>query len=121
MRILYQQCCQCGSVWYLPKAACGSCGAGDPVDREGGGSGVLRAKTTIYRAASPEFRDMVPYAIGLIAAEEGFVLMALVPNDLELGAAVEASFRFMCGKCLPFFVAATAEGMAVFPAVTEGL
>lgn len=104
-RILYLACGGCGSVWYLPKTACPCCGASNLITKESRGFGTLRAKTTIHRAPSPEFEERVPYAIGLIEAAEGFVMMGHVSNELEIGANLQASFIWANEKCLPFFVA----------------
>ena len=59
-------CADCGAFHWYPKARCPFCGSAAlswmPVDLDG----TLFSWTTVRHAFAPEFRDRLPYTVGLV-------------------------------------------------------
>ena len=104
--IVYQVCGACGSIWYFRRGFCPSCGAASPQTHRASGRGAVYATTLVCRAATPEARAHVPYAIVLIDAAEGFRLMAHGDKDLTIGDAVTATFTPFTDRLVPYFIKA---------------
>jgi uncharacterized OB-fold protein len=104
--IAYQMCGACRRVWYFRRGFCPSCGARDPQTRVAGGEGVVHAVTIVRRAATPEAKAHVPYAIVLVDAAEGFRMMAHGDVGLAIGDRVTTSFRTFAGRTVPHVVKA---------------
>jgi uncharacterized OB-fold protein len=101
--ILYQSCAACRAIWYFRRDFCPSCGSVSPHTHRAGGRGVVFAITIVCRAAMPEAKAHVPYAVLLVDAAEGFRLMAHGDNDLKIGDAVRAEFADFAGGLIPYF------------------
>lgn len=104
--IAWQTCGACRHVWYFRRGFCPSCGARDPQTLRASGEGEVHATTIVRRAATPEARAHVPYAILLVDAAEGFRMMAHGDTDLAIGDRVTATFRTFAGRIVPHFVKA---------------
>ncbi|EKS35843.1 Zn-ribbon domain-containing OB-fold protein [Afipia clevelandensis] len=104
--ILYQSCGACGHLWYFRRAFCPSCGDASPTTHRAGGQGVVYSATVVRRAATPEAKAHVPYAILLIDMTEGFRVMAHGDIDLRIGDRVVAEFRPFTNLRTPYFVKA---------------
>lgn len=102
--IVYQSCGACRHVWYFHRAFCPSCGASDPQTHRASGRGVVYAATLVCRAATPEAKAYVPYAILLVDMVEGFRMMAHGDNDLAIGDKVVVRFRPFASVLAPYFV-----------------
>lgn len=104
--VLYQSCDACRHVWYFRRGFCPSCGAPDPQTKNASGKGEVYATTIVRRAATPEAKAHVPYAIVLVDMEEGFRIMAHGDNDLVISDKVVAQFRAFAGALAPYVVKA---------------
>lgn len=102
--IAYQVCGACRHVWYFRRGFCPSCGARDPQTHAASGEGVVHAVTVVRRAATPEAKAHVPYAIVLVDAAEGFRMMAHGDVGLAIGDRVTATFRSFAGRIVPHVV-----------------
>lgn len=65
---------------------------------------MVYAATVVRRAATPEAKAHVPYAILLVDMEDGFRMMAHGDTDLRIGDNVVADFRPFTGLRTPYFV-----------------
>jgi uncharacterized OB-fold protein len=101
--ISYQCCAACGSLQYFRRGFCAACGGADLINRRASGIGTVYAVTLVCRAATPEAREHVPYAIVLVDTAEGFRMMAHGDNDLAIGDKVAARFRRFTGRLIPYF------------------
>lgn len=101
--IAYQRCATCGRVQYFRRSFCSGCGAPDPVDMRAKGEGVVYATTLVVRAATPEARAHVPYAIVLVDTDEGFRMMAHGDSNLVIGDRVTARYAEFTGHLVPYF------------------
>jgi uncharacterized protein len=102
--ILYQVCGACRHRWYFRRAFCPSCGDASPQIHKASGKGVVYAATVVRRAATPEAKAHVPYAILLIDMAEGVRMMAHGDADLRIKDHVVAEFRAFTGIRTPYFV-----------------
>lgn len=102
--ILYQSCGACRHLWYFRRAFCPACGNASPQTHKASGKGVVYAATIVRRAATPEARTHVPYAILLVDMAEDFRMMAHGDSDLRIGDHVVAEFRPFTGLRTPYFV-----------------
>jgi uncharacterized OB-fold protein len=101
--ILYQSCSACRAIWYFRRGFCPSCGATDPQTLRATGHGIVYAATIVCRAATPEAKAHVPFAIMLIDAAEGFRMMAHGDKNLAIGDAVVARFERFTDRLMPYF------------------
>lgn len=102
--ILYQSCSACRHLWYFRRAFCPSCGDASPRTHRAGGKGTVYAATLVRRAATPEAKAHVPYAILLIDMAEGFRMMAHGGSDLNIGESVIVEFRPFISVRAPYAV-----------------
>jgi uncharacterized OB-fold protein len=100
--LVYQGCGACSAIWYFRRGFCPACGTPSPRDRRASGKGAVHAATLVCRAATPETKALVPYAILLIDAAEGFRLMAHGDPDLVIGDTVTLAFRDFAGRLAPY-------------------
>ena len=67
------------------------------------GLGRIHALTVVHRAPNEALRAFVPYAIALIEADEGFMLMAHASTGVKIGDRVKATYRDFAGTLVPLF------------------
>ncbi len=101
--ILYEQCADCGRLWYFSRSFCPHCGSDRVAARHASGRGTVYAATLVERAPSKALQAFAPYRVVLVEAEEGFRLMAHGALDLGIGDAVAARFRPFGDGLVPFF------------------
>jgi uncharacterized OB-fold protein len=104
--VLYQSCDACRHIWYFRRAFCPSCGNASPQTHRARGKGTVYAATLVRRAATPEAKVYVPYAILLIDMAEGFRMMAHGDSDLNIGDSVVIEFRPFINLRTPYAVEA---------------
>lgn len=85
--LTHYRCRRCGHGWYIPRTLCPRCGAAEIASAECSGRGVVEARTTIFRAPSPDLQQRAPYAICLVRMSEGFLVMARCATDTQVGQA----------------------------------
>jgi uncharacterized OB-fold protein len=101
--ILYQSCAACGATQYFHRDFCAACGGAELHDMCASGEGVVFATSLVARAATAEARAHVPYNIVLVAAAEGFRMMAHGDHGLKIGDRVSARFDRFTGRLVPYF------------------
>lgn len=101
--LLYQHCGACGRVWYFARTFCPHCGSHRLESRDASGRGTVYAATTVSRAPSAALRELAPYRILLIDAEEGFRMMAHGAPDLAIGDRVQVRFQRFGESLVPLF------------------
>lgn len=89
-------CTACGHWHFYPRTLCPSCGSPDIAWRESAGKGHIFSFTIVERAPSPAFQSEVPYALGIIALDEGPHLMATIVGgkieDIRIGDRVAVRY-----------------------------
>lgn len=95
-RLVFQECADCGSRIFYPRALCTSCRSEHLRYVASSGRGTIYSHTTLHVAGHPAFIGDVPYTIVLVTLEEGFrVLANLVdcrPEEVAVDMPVEVFF-----------------------------
>lgn len=91
-------CEHCGKDLWPPRAACWNCGSLDQCWKVVAGKGTLFTWTVVGHATVPGFKDLIPYAVGVVTLDDApSVRMTgrlLTPADqLEIGAPMRAVFE----------------------------
>lgn len=102
--VAYQSCGACGHVWYFRRGFCPACGSGAASTLQASGEGVVHAISIITRAATPEARAHVPYAVVLVDMAEGFRMMGHGDRALKIGDPVKATYKTFTDHIVPYFV-----------------
>jgi uncharacterized OB-fold protein len=100
--LAYERCRACGTVQYLRRSFCPTCGSAEVEAQVASGRGILYAITRVARAPSAELRAYAPYQIALVDAEEGFRFMTHAAEGLAIGDAVSTTFRVFGERVVPF-------------------
>lgn len=91
-RLLVQRCGACGHHQFYPRPFCLACSARDPAWVEVRGTGTVYSLSTVYVAPSPEFA--VPYAVAIVALDEGPKLMTNIVNgECRIGDRVRVAWQ----------------------------
>jgi uncharacterized OB-fold protein len=101
--IAYQGCGACKHIWYFRRGFCPACGSEDVATNEASGEGVVFAISIVTRAATPEARAHVPYAVVLVDAAEGFRMMGHGDRELKIGDKVKARYEKFTDHIVPYF------------------
>ena len=103
--LIYQYCTACSRPQFYPRSFCVECRSDTLEWRRSSGLGRVYSHTTVYRAPSAAFKDMVPYVIALVDLDEGFRLMLNIvdcdPASVAIGSRVRTVFRESDGQVLP--------------------
>lgn len=68
------RCAACGKLTFPPKQYCPNCWSDEMNWVELSGHGTLYARTTIHAAAT-QFREQVPFNVGIVDLQEGIRLV----------------------------------------------
>ena len=103
--LLYQFCAVCACAQFYPRAHCARCQGKSLEWRRSTGEGAVYSHTTVHRAPTPAFKELVPYVIALVDLDEGFRMMMNVldcdPGRVAIGSRVRVVFRESAGATLP--------------------
>ena len=96
-RLVLPRCVDCGRHHFYPRSLCPHCGSAKITWVPASGHGEIYSFTIIHRAPSPAFAADIPYAVALVALEEGPHLMTNIidcaPDVLRIGMTVSVAFR----------------------------
>jgi hypothetical protein len=107
-KLLLQWCTGCEQPIFYPRAACPTC-RGTTFDwREASGRGSVYAVTVEHRPEMSSWRQEAPFAVALIALEEGVRMISNVigcaPDDVTVGMPVVLTWDPLSdGRNLPQF------------------
>jgi uncharacterized protein len=91
-RLVVQHCTNCGVYQFYPRALCAAC-AGETEWVDASGHGTLYTFTVIRQNRAEAFKDLTPYAVGIVELEEGVRMMSNIVEcdveQLEVGIALE--------------------------------
>jgi len=93
-----QHCTTCGKHQHYARYLCSHCGADTLEWVTASGNGTVYSYTVIRQNGVPPFNERVPFVVALVElAEPGARVLAAmpecVPEDAQIGMAVEATFR----------------------------
>ncbi|WP_189425644.1 Zn-ribbon domain-containing OB-fold protein [Devosia pacifica] len=109
-RLILQRCLACERAVFYPRAICPHCWSDALAWQEASGSGRLRTWSIIERSAHPAWQAVAPYAIGIVALEEGPTMLSHILGDRDgfaLDAPMRVRFVMVAGRSLPFFEIST--------------
>ena len=91
-----QQCGECGTLRYYPRALCPSCLSDDTEWVLSSGRGTVYTYTVTYQNQAPGFRDALPYVLAYVTLDEGVRLLTNIvdcrPEEVRIGMPVELVF-----------------------------
>lgn len=70
-KLLMPRCITCGTVTFPPTVACPQCSGKDFAWTEMSGRGTVYSFTVYHRLYHPAFKEKLPYAVAVIALDEG--------------------------------------------------
>ena len=91
----YQQCSNCGTVVWHPRAHCTGCVQGDLQWHVSAGKGTVYSYSVVRQSYHPFFRNLVPYAVAYIDLAEGLRFLTNVVGvddpltEVHIGQSVE--------------------------------
>ena len=92
-----QKCADCGAWRHMPRYNCAECGSDQWSWEKSSGRGRLYTWTVCRRAFHPAFEKDLPYAVAIVAMEEGPRVVAEIvnrtPDQLRLEMPVEVVFE----------------------------
>lgn len=108
-QLTYQQCRNCDTVIWYPRAHCTGCTAGDLERKVASGQGSVYTFSIVRLSYHPFFRAQAPYAVAWIDLVEGPRLLSNViglqdpATDLAIGDAVQLVWESHEGLSIPLF------------------
>ncbi|MDM0015801.1 Zn-ribbon domain-containing OB-fold protein [Variovorax sp. J22P168] len=116
-RLKIQFCRSCNRHQFYPRRFCTECLSDGIEWVQASGRGHIYTYTVCHVAAHPAFEPRVPYAIGMVALEEGVRMLAgivaPIPDRLAIGEPVEVCFEPIGDAvALPMFRLADGESTA---------
>ncbi|RYG87213.1 MAG: Zn-ribbon domain-containing OB-fold protein [Alphaproteobacteria bacterium] len=106
-KLMLRHCNACGNQMYYPRIICTQCLSTDLGWTQASGRGRVYAVSIIHRAAVEAFRAGGPYALAIVALEEGQRLMTNIvdcaPEDVVIDMPVELVFEPRGDVAIPLF------------------
>jgi uncharacterized OB-fold protein len=105
----YQQCAECATVVFYPRAHCTGCVGGRLVWKTASGKGTIYTFSVVRKAEHPYFRSLVPYAVAWIDLDEGPRILSNVvgvkdpASELTVGQRVTVAWEEHEELSLPLF------------------
>jgi uncharacterized OB-fold protein len=103
-----QRCTDCGEFYFYPRPFCPRCASADVEWVTVSGRAKLHSYVINHRPA-PGFEEEAPYAIAVVALEEGPRMMSNIvgientPENLVLDMDLEVTFQERGDLCVPVF------------------
>ena len=88
-------CKDCDRFHFYPRPVCPFCGSGRVSPEAASGKGEVHSYSVVHRAPKPEFANEVPYAVAIVATDEGPHLMTRIVGvdaaEVRIGMRVRVS------------------------------
>ncbi|MCR2811325.1 MULTISPECIES: Zn-ribbon domain-containing OB-fold protein [unclassified Microbacterium] len=106
--LLLQKCAACARTQYYYRAHCSHCWSSEIEDLPSSGRGTVWTFSVVYRNATPEYNEDVPYVVGLVELEGGVKMLSKIvggdPEAVDFGTPVQVIFaRSPSGQNVPLF------------------
>jgi uncharacterized OB-fold protein len=108
-RLTYQQCRDCGTVVFYPKAHCTGCTGGTLEWKDASGKGSVYTFSVVRQSYHPFFRTKVPYAVAWIDLDEGPRILSNLTgvadpsNEVKCGMRVQVEWEEHEALSIPLF------------------
>lgn len=108
-----KRCGECGTFLHPRRIVCSGCGSSALEWKKSTGRGTIYTYSRVHRAPRPEFKDSLPYFVGIVRLEEEVYffsrLFAKEQTGVKIGAPVRVEFRRLeTGVKLPVFAVVAA-------------
>ena len=103
----YQQCANCDTMVWHPRAHCTGCVDGDLRWKVSAGKGKIYSFSVVRLSYHPFFRTKVPYAVAYVDLDEGPRFLTNVTGiddpltDIHVGQRVELAWEEHDDLCIP--------------------
>ena len=103
----YQQCANCGTIMWHPRAHCTGCVDGDLRWKVSAGKGTIYSFSVVRLSYHSFFRTKVPYAVAYVDLDEGPRFLTNVTGiddpltDIHVGQRVELAWEEHDDLCIP--------------------
>lgn len=107
-RLAFQRCSESGLPVFPPRYLSPH-GGGPLVWEDSAGLGRLYSFSTIHRAPTAAWAERVPYTVGFVELDEGYIMFSGIrvsPEKLAVGMRLKVSFETRGAFALPVFDAA---------------
>jgi len=95
--LVVQRCRACGTLRFPARIVCSRCLAHDVEWVPVSGRGEVFSVVVMHQAAHPAFAAEAPYAVAVVALEEGARMLSGIvgcaPHDITIGMPVEVEFE----------------------------
>ena len=108
-QLTYQQCSDCRTVVFYPRAHCTGCLGSNLAWKTASGRGTVYSFSVVRKAEHPFFRTKVPYAVAWIDLDEGPRILSNVvgvkdpAKDIAVGQRVTVEWEEHEELALPLF------------------
>ncbi|MFK7913988.1 MAG: Zn-ribbon domain-containing OB-fold protein [Pseudomonadales bacterium] len=108
-QLTYQQCNNCNTIVWYPRAHCTGCTSGELVSKVASGRGTVYTFSIVRLSYHPFFRAQAPYAVAWIDLDEGPRILSNViglddpATDLQIGDAVALVWEHHDELKIPLF------------------
>ena len=108
-KLTYQQCRDCGTVVFFPRAHCTGCTGGTLETKTASGKGTVYTFSVVRQSYHPFFRTKVPYAVAWIDLDEGPRILSNITGvenalkDVSCGMKVQVEWEEHEKLCIPLF------------------
>lgn len=98
-KLTYQQCNDCNSVVFYPRAHCPACGSANLSWRDSKGEGVVYTYSVVRQNRMPAFAELGAYSVAYIDLDEGFRMFSTVvgvddpTTEIQIGMRVKVDFE----------------------------
>jgi uncharacterized OB-fold protein len=96
-RLVVQRCTACGQLRFPARSVCSACWSLEVEWTPVRGRGEVFSVVVMHQAAHPAFAAIAPYAVAVVALEEGVHLISGIvgcgPHEVEIGMPVEVDFE----------------------------
>ncbi|WP_199087393.1 OB-fold domain-containing protein [Bosea sp. ASV33] len=104
--LTFQRCTDCRETVWPAKSHCPNCGKRALVWEGSKGKGKVYSFSTIMRGPTPAWQAIVPYTVGFVEMEEGYILFTqfdCAPDAIKIGDAVSVRYIKRGEQTLPIF------------------
>ncbi|MCC6198494.1 MAG: OB-fold domain-containing protein [Burkholderiales bacterium] len=105
-RLTYQRCTNCGEAVWPAHSFCPHCDGPSLSWEKSRGRGAIYSFSTVMRGPTPVWAALVPYTVGFIQMDEGYVLFTQIegsPEAMAVGKRVEVRYTRRGAQMLPVF------------------
>ena len=105
----YQQCDDCETVVFYPRAHCTGCTSGNLTWKVSAGNGTVYTYSVVRQSYHPFFRSRVPYAVAWVDLDEGPRILSNIIDvedpleDVQIGMRVTLAWEEHEAVNIPLF------------------